>query len=126
MIGDENYMINKDVILKESKKYDSFYLYDEKTILQHIDILKKDFDNVEFLYSIKANPNPKILDTIFSQGFGADAASLGEVILSKKHGLKKDQIYYSTPGKTLKDIEKAIDDSVIIADSINEVYKIFF
>ena len=31
------------------------------------------------LYSIKCNPHPQVLESIFAQGFGADAASLGEV-----------------------------------------------
>ena len=117
-------MFNKEVILNQAKFYDSFYLYDEKTIIEYTNRLKKDFGNVEFLYSIKSNPNPKIVDTIVSQGFGADAASLNEVLLSKKHGLKMDEIYYSTPGKTLKDIKESIDISIIIADSLNEIEKI--
>lgn len=117
-------MFNSEVILEQAKMYNSFYLYDQKTIIEYTNKLKDDFSDVKFLYSIKSNPNPMVVDTIFKQGFGADAASLNEVILSNNKGLKKDEIYYSTPGKTIKDIEDAIEISIIIADSLNEVMKI--
>lgn len=124
MIGAEHQMFNKKVILEQAKTYNSFYLYDEAKIIEYSNKLKEDFENVDFLYSIKANPHPMIVDTIVSQGFGADAASLNEVKLTSKHGMKKEEIYYSTPGKTLVDIEESMDISIIIADSINEVLKI--
>jgi diaminopimelate decarboxylase len=117
-------MFNRQVILEQAKKYDSFYLYDESKILEYTGRLKADFEGVGFLYSIKTNPNPMLLKTVFSQGFGADAASLGEVMLGKKYGLSKQQIYYSTPGKSRRDISEAMDISVIIADSIGEILKI--
>jgi diaminopimelate decarboxylase len=65
-----------------------------------------------------------LLKTAFSQGFGADAASLGEVILAQKYGLPKNQIYYSAPGKSKEDISEAMDISVIVADSISEILRI--
>ena len=59
-----------------SDHYDSFYLYDEKTILQRIQALREAFPEVEFLYSVKSNPHPEVLKTMLSHGFGTDAASL--------------------------------------------------
>ena len=59
-----------------SNHYDSFYLYDEKTILQRIQALREAFPEVEFLYSVKSNPHPEVLKTMLSHGFGTDAASL--------------------------------------------------
>lgn len=117
-------MFNKQVVLEQAKKFDSFYLYDENKILEYTGRLKLDFEGVGFLYSIKTNPNPMLLKTVFSQGFGADAASLGEVILGQKYGLPKNQIYYSAPGKSKKDISEAMDISVIVADSISEILRI--
>ena len=117
-------MFNKQVVLEQAKKFDSFYLYDEKKILEYTGRLKLDFEGVGFLYSIKTNPNPILLKTVFSQGFGADAASLGEVILAQKYRLPKNQIYYSAPGKSKKDISEAMDISVIVADSISEILRI--
>lgn len=107
-----------------AQKYDSFYLYDENVIKQSIGALKDNFKNVQFLYSVKANPHPAVLDCIFSNGIGADAASLNEVLAAEAHGLKPDEIYYSAPGKSESDIKEALGKCVIIADSLNEVERI--
>ena len=117
-------MKNKTVIEQQAKRYDSFYLYDESCILDSVNALKTNFSRINFLYSIKCNPNVNILRSIFAQGFGADAASAGEVILATEVGLRKDDIYYSAPGKTFKDIENTISKAVLIADSIDEIRRI--
>lgn len=114
----------KEVIEKISKNYDSFYLYDEKGIHKSIENLIKNFPGVDFLYSVKCNPNRQVLKSIFSKGIGADAASLNEVLLAKECGLCKDQIYYSAPGKTIKDLKIAMGNATIIADSLSEIEKI--
>ncbi len=117
-------MYNKEAILNISKQNDSFYLYDQKIIKQNINTLTQNFEGVKFLYSVKANPNPYILDTIFKSGFGADAASSNEVLTCFEKGLLKQDILYSAPGKTPEDIEKTIDKSIIIADSLGEIQRI--
>ncbi len=114
----------KDAIAKCAEDFDSFYLYDERSIHAHIECLKSNFPHVDFLYSIKCNPNPHILRSIFTSGFGADAASMGEVLLAEKAGLTKGDIFYSAPGKSGKDIEAAIPKSILIADSIDEIKRI--
>lgn len=117
-------MKNQALILEQAQKYDSFYLYDESIILQYTNQLKESFSDVEFLYSLKTNPYPQVVKTVFSQGFGADAASLEEVRISHRNGLPKDKIYYSAPGKSMDDIMEALEYSVIIADSLGEIYRI--
>ena len=114
----------KNQICEISQKYDSFYLYDEKIIKNSISNLRKVFLEIEFLYSIKCNSNVNVLKSIFSEGFGADAASLAEVLMVRKLDLDKNKIYYSAPGKTSKDIEIAINESNLIADSIEEIRRI--
>ena len=112
---------NKNAVLEQSKKYNSFYLYDEKTILERAKRLKNAFDGIGLLYSIKTNPYINVAKAVFSVGFGADAASLNEVLLAEKCGLKKEEIYYSAPGKTPFDIEGAVEKAIITADSLNEI-----
>ena len=80
-----------EIIKKESKNYDSFYIYDESIILEQIKNLKENFKGIDFLYSVKCNPNSYVIKSIFSQGFGADAASLEEVIKSIFLLLEKQQ-----------------------------------
>ena len=117
-------MNNRAPIEKCAERYDSFYLYDEKGILEALSKLKRCFPDVSFLYSIKCNSNPHVLNCIFGQGFGADAASLGEVLLASEAGLTRNQIYYSAPGKTAKEIEGASTKATLIADSLDEVARI--
>lgn len=113
-----------DVIKKYAESYDSFYLYDEEVIAESIDELQRCYPHATFLYSVKCNPNKDVLNAIFSRGFGADAASAGEVKLAVEAGLSKERIYYSAPGKTLSDIKNTMDDAVLIADSLREVARI--
>ena len=117
-------MEHSELIRSLSERYDSFYLYDGARVAARAEHLQQVFAPVEFLYSIKCNPNPHILDTLFARGFGADAASLGEVLMAAGHGLKKEQIYFSAPGKTQRDIDKALSKAVLIADSLDEVGRI--
>lgn len=112
------------IIKTESAKHDSFYLYDESSILRQLNTLKSNFPETEFLYSIKCNPNSKILNCIFAQGFSADAASLGEVELAYRHGVTKNHIYYSAPGKTENDIKQSLEKATIIADCLSEIERI--
>ena len=117
-------MNNRTVIEKCAEVYDSFYFYDERGILESLSSLKRFFPDVSFLYSIKCNSNPHVLNCVFGQGLGADAASLGEVLLAEQAGLAKDQIYYSAPGKTAKELEAAASKATLIADSLDEVVRI--
>ena len=115
-----------------SNHYDSFYLYDEKTILQRIQALREAFPEVEFLYSVKSNPHPEVLKTMLSHGFGTDAASLGEVLAASRcyeaiggHEMPdRDRIFYSAPGKSRKDLLGAWQCAAIIADSPVEIRRI--
>ena len=104
-----------------AQRYGSFYLYDGEVIRQHTAQLATDFEGVQFLYSIKANHNPDVVRCVFSNDFGADAASLGEVQTALAHGLGREDIYYSAPGKTDWDIRESIRNATLIADSLSEV-----
>lgn len=115
--------MNKD-ILSIAQKADSFYLYDEAAIKGQIAKLKDNFAGIDFLYSVKCNPNRNVLNTIFGSGLGADAASLGEVKLAAQAGLGKEQIYYSAPGKSRQDIRESLPYATLIADSISEIGRI--
>lgn len=114
-------MDNIEIIKQLAEDNDSFYLYDEEKILASMNRLKENFPSIKFLYSLKTNPNPVILDIIYGAGFGADAASLEEVRQSTVRGVKKEELQYSAPGKSRRDIEKSIKKATIIADSLNEV-----
>jgi len=99
------YVLN---LVELANKKECFYLYKESVIKTQIGKLKSSFPNVEFLYSVKCNPNHNVLKTVFGLGLGSDAASLNEVYFSHDLDLSKDKVYFSCPGKTEEDIKKAL------------------
>lgn len=117
-------MLQQDLIRKLAEKQECFYLYDEKEILSSMKRLKEHFPSVHFLYSVKCNSCHHVLETVFGQGFGADAASLCEALAARDFGVPKEAIQYSAPGKSEKDMAAALEFSVLTADSVDEVARI--
>ena len=114
-------MADRQVLLEQLALQNSFYLYEESGILASIGRLKGSFPGAQFLYSMKTNPHARVLETVFSQGFGADAASLNEVLMARKRGVLPENIYFSAPGRTKEDFRAAMGQCVLIADSLHEV-----
>lgn len=117
-------MDRKTALIHAAEKYDSFYLYDESVILNQVETLKAAFPDAALLYSVKCNPDPRVLKRVFGSGLWADAASAREVELAREAGLTPEQIYYSAPGKTTQDLERTVDHATIIADSPEEVRRL--
>ena len=100
------------------------YLYEKNLIKERCHTLLDAMPEVDFLYSVKTNPFAPVLKTVAEQGFGADVASANEVLLAQRAGIPYDKIYYSAPGKTLQDIQKAWGKCTIIADSLSELERL--
>jgi len=114
----------RHVIAQCAQGKESFYLYDEETILKSIAKLRMAFPEVEFLYAVKCNSNRHVLNCVFRQGFGADAASAGEVLMAHDAGLPCEKIFFSSPGKSERDIRECMGISTLVADSIAEIVRI--
>lgn len=97
------------------------YLYDKEQIMHRCQALRNAMPEVQFLYSVKANPFTQVVQAVAAQGFGADAASPSEVLLAERSCVPHSRIFYSAPGKTRNDIEKAWSKCTIIADSLSEL-----
>ena len=113
--------MNHSLLRELLSKYDSYYLYDEAGIRAAIARLQAGFPGAQFLYSVKCNPAGKVLDTIFSAGVGADAASLWEVEAALSRGVSPDLIHYSAPGRPEGDLRRAYGRCVMIADSLRDI-----
>jgi len=116
--------MNEKIIAELAERNDSFYLYDEGEIISRAEKLKDDISDAGLLYSIKANPDIHVVKCLADLGFGADAASAGEVEIAAAAGIPASDIYYSAPGKTDHDLQKTLGRCVIIADSIGEIRRI--
>ena len=97
------------------------YPYDRQQIIERCQFLQSVMPDELFLYSIKTNPFAPLVASIAAQGFGADAASVNEVLLAVQTGIAHESIFYSAPGKNIDDIEKTWEKCTIIADSFSEL-----
>lgn len=114
-------MVQKSLLMEQLQRHSHFYLYEEATIRAAAQRLQDNFPEAQFLYSVKCNPADKILNTIFSTGLGADAASVGEVFYASERGVPANCIYFSAPGRTEADFRKVWGHCVMIADSLHEL-----
>ena len=97
------------------------YLYEYDVMKAQVETLRQTFPQYDLLYSIKANPFPPVVRALAALGLGADAASAPEVLLSRKCGMAKEDIFFSAAGKSDAALEAAWDGGEIIADSLGEV-----
>lgn len=115
-----------DILVTDILKTHStpLYLYDLKIIEKQHQLLKKNLPNqINILYSVKANPNINICSALKRLGTGAEIASSGELYIAIQAGFSPDQIVFDGPGKTKKDMEYAIKTGIktINAESIEEL-----
>ena len=113
--------MTKEALYDFARKNAPCYIYEKDVIESNCKQLQNAVKDTEFLYSIKANPFLPVVETISSQGIGADAASSNEVLLSEQAQIKAEMIYYSAPGKTEQDIIKTWGKCTFIADSFHEL-----
>ena len=114
--------MDRELILSMANNNDTpFYLYDMRVINEKAGLVKSAFLEFNLLYSIKANPNATIIKNFVNLELGFDAASVNEVQLAKNNGASIDNIYYSSPGKSMRDLKMALDCCQIIVDSIGEI-----
>jgi len=77
-------------------------------------------------YAVKANPDPRVLQTLIEEGVGFEIASIAELDLLLGLGVKAPDIYYSNPVKSRAYIEYAAAKGVewFVLDSVEELRKI--
>ncbi len=87
--------------------------------------VSSNFDNFEIKYAMKANPNPRILSILRSEGLGIDASSDMEVRLALDTGYKPEQILFTPNYASKKELLWASGKGVPINfDSINQLRQV--
>ncbi len=91
------------------------YIYSYKTLVGHYLKLKKAFRAVKPLicFSVKANSNLSILNSLVKKGAGLDIVSGGELFLALKAGCPGHKIVYASVGKTDEEIKAAIKAGIL-------------
>src|SRR6201994_961903 len=119
-------MFNTNTIQRFKDLETPFYYYDLGLLRQTLEACKNASDKYGFHvhYAMKANFNPKVLETIRSYGFGADCVSGNEVTTAIESGFDKSQVVFAGVGKSDKEINTALDADIFCfnVESIQELF----
>src|SRR3569833_1549309 len=120
-------MFNPDTISRFNKLETPFYYYDLGLLRQTKKTNKTASDRYGFHvhYAMKANFNPKVVQTIQSYGFGADCVSGNEVTTAIANGFDKGRVVFAGVGKSDKEINTALDVD-IFCFNVESVQELFF
>lgn len=121
-------MFNQATINKFQQLETPFYYYDLDILRQTLEACRKASSKYGFHvhYALKANFNPRVLNTVQAFGFGADCVSGNEVKAALGHGFGKQQVVFAGVGKTDKEINLALDADIFCfnAESVQELHVI--
>jgi len=100
-----------------SKYPTPFHIYDEAAIIENARRMKSAFSwapGFKNYFAVKAAPNPHLLAILKKEGFGADASSLAELVLSEKTGITGEGIMFSSNDTPAEEFVKARELGAII------------
>ncbi len=107
----------EDVAVSEmtSKMRTPFYVYSRTSIKDNFDRFTRSFKGLDSIicYSVKANSNLSVLETIAKLQGGADVVSLGEYRRALKAGIDQKRIVFSGVGKQDFEIAEALKSSLL-------------
>ncbi len=103
------------------------YLYDFDKIEHQFKRLRDFFpDNLQVHYTLKANSNLAVCHHLSQLGASADISSIGELVAAIKAGFSPEQIIFTGPGKSDRELSFALKQgiSLIAVESINEARRL--
>lgn len=92
-----------------------FYYYDTELLRRTLQSIRKEMEahpGYRLHYAVKANANPRILEIIREEGFGADCVSGGEIEACIRAGFSGDSIVFAGVGKSDWEIELGIEKDI--------------
>lgn len=105
------------------KKYQTpAYIYDLNTITERCKEIKESFPEANLYYACKANTNPEIIKHIYSQGFGIETVSPGEIKIAKKAGVPINKITYTCGSINETELFSVAKEGILMhLDSLHQV-----
>ncbi len=89
------------------------YVYDRAAIDAQFDCLRATLPRCfTIFYSIKANPNPAVVQHLSARGCGLEVASIGEFHIGRSIGCAPSYTVFAGPGKTLAELEGTISQGI--------------
>src|SRR5476651_363918 len=118
-------MFNSDTVKRFQQIETPFYYYDLDLLKQTLEACRTASAKYGYHvhYAMKANFNPRVLETIQSYGFGADSVSGNEVKAAIENGFDKDKVVFAGVGKSDKEINYALDADIFCfnVESVQEL-----
>jgi diaminopimelate decarboxylase len=78
----------------------------------HADLVAALPARASLLYSVKANPHPRLIAELHRLGCGVEVSSTGELEAALTAGVPPDQIVHNGPAKTVAELAHAVDRGV--------------
>lgn len=102
-----------------------FYLYDEAAMRANARRIRQAFaifPDFHEHYAVKALPNPFVLKILADEGFGADCASIPELILAEKAGMKGEEVMLTSNATLAQEFAAARRQGAVInLDDISHI-----
>ncbi|UEG55116.1 diaminopimelate decarboxylase [Mucilaginibacter daejeonensis] len=118
-------MFSPDIITKFQQHETPFYYYDLDLLQRTLKACTNAADNYGYHvhYALKANFNPKVLQTVQAAGLGADCVSGNEVLAAIEHGFDRNKVVFAGVGKSDKEINAALDADIFCfnVESVQEM-----
>lgn len=101
-------------------------LYDLDALIDRVGALRGAFPaETLHAFAVKACPLPPVLALLAEQGFGAEAASLGEIHLALAAGFPPERIVFDSPAKTVEELRLALELQLFVnADNLDELARL--
>jgi diaminopimelate decarboxylase len=91
-----------------------FYCYSSATLERHFRVFSQAFNHKALIcYAMKANSNQAVLTLFARLGAGMDVVSEGELHRAIAAGVPGNRITFSGVGKTLREIDYALDQDIL-------------
>jgi diaminopimelate decarboxylase len=103
------------------------FVYDRHVLERKWELLRGALpDRFDIHYSVKANPNPAVLEFFVERCAGLEVASGGEIRRALRAGCPAEMVSFAGPGKTEAELELAVEQGVgeIHVESLREAERI--
>src|SRR5262245_41183171 len=100
------------------------YAFDQRRLRAQAEKLRAHLpEDVEILYSLKANASLGICDVLRACGLGADVASAGELAIAVEAGFPPARIFVAGPYKSPETVSqlRSLPQAVVSIDSASEL-----
>ncbi|QQO10797.1 diaminopimelate decarboxylase family protein [Breznakiella homolactica] len=114
----KTFPLSKEQLEKLAAQYPTpFYVYDERAIRDNARRINKAFSvfpSFQAHFAVKALPNPFILKILAGEGFGADCASLPELLLADMSNMKGEKSMFTSNETPASEYVKARELGAVI------------